>query len=307
MKVNRLGSSDIYLSELTLGCMSLGKDYKHAKSIIDTALDQGINHLDTADLYDFGLNEEIIGSVIKDKRQDIILTTKAGNHFSKETKDWFWDPSKEYIIKAVKDSLKRLETDYIDFFMLHGGTIEDPIDETIEAMEELKRDGLIRAYGISSIRPNVIQAYIDKASIDGVMLQYSILDRRPEEEILDLLDDNNISAIARGPLAKGILSSDYQHKTQEKMANGFMEYSQHELYALLEKIEKLSPDLSVQEIAFKYILKHPAVSTITFGASSKKQVLENTKLDLSTPLDESIYQQLQAITKDQFYQEHRRS
>lgn len=78
MEKQQLGKSDIYISRLTLGCMSLGTDRKHAKEIIDTALDRGINHLDTADLYDFGLNEEIIGEAIKDKRKDIILTTKAG-------------------------------------------------------------------------------------------------------------------------------------------------------------------------------------------------------------------------------------
>ena len=236
MKRNRLGKTDIYISELTLGCMSLGTDKRKAKEIIDTALSVGINHLDTADLYDFGLNEEIIGEMIKDKRNDIILTTKAGNHFSEETRDWFWDPSKEYILEAVKRSLKRLGTDYIDFFMLHGGTIDDPFDETIEAMEELKQSGLIRAYGISSIRPNVIDTYIEKSAIDGVMLQYSLFDRRPEEEILKKLKENNISVLVRGALAKGMLSTYYKENIMRKAKNGFLDYRQSELLDTAEKI-----------------------------------------------------------------------
>src|SRR5699024_6403991 len=92
-----------------------------------------------------------------------------------------WDPSKKHIKTAVKQSLQRLHTDYIDLYQLHGGTIDDPIDETIEAFEELKTEGLIREYGISSIRPNVIKQYIEKSSIRSVMMQYNLLDRRPEE------------------------------------------------------------------------------------------------------------------------------
>lgn len=305
MKMNQLGKSDIYVSELTLGCMSLGQDKNKAKETISTALAQGINHLDTADLYDFGLNEEIIGEIIKDRRQDVILTTKAGNHFSKETKDWFWDPSKEYIMQAAKESLKRLQTDYIDFFMLHGGTMEDPIDETIEAMEELKKAGLIRAYGISSIRPNVIDAYVRKSSIDGVMLQYSLLDRRPEESVLKQLDDNNISAIARGPLAKGMLSTYYKENITKKAAKGFLDYNQTELLQTVENIAALSEGMPMNELALKYVLQHPAVTTITFGASTIEQVIENTKVDLTTGLSEEMYEKLKEQTKRNIYEQHR--
>ena len=115
--------------------------------------------MDTADLYDFGTNEEIVGEAIKNRRQDLILATKGGNRFEKGKPGWDWDPSKAYIKEAVKQSLKRLQTDYIDLYQLHGGTIDDPIDETIEAFEELVEEGVIRYYGISSIRPNVIKEY----------------------------------------------------------------------------------------------------------------------------------------------------
>ncbi|MCG5102983.1 aldo/keto reductase [Oceanobacillus alkalisoli] len=305
MKRNQLGKSDIYVSELTLGCMSLGQDKNKAKEIIDTALAQGINHLDTADLYDFGLNEEIIGEIIKDRRQDIILTTKAGNHFSKETKDWFWDPSKGYIVQAAKESLKRLQTDYIDFFMLHGGTLDDPIEETIEAMEELKQDGLIRAYGISSIRPNVIDTFINKSSIDGVMLQYNLLDRRPEESVLKQLESNQISAIVRGPLAKGMLSTYYKENITKKAAKGFLDYNQTELLETAEAIAELAGGMPMNELALKYVLQHPAVTTITFGASTKEQVMENTAADLTADLPEDLYVKLKEHTKRNIYEQHR--
>ena len=182
MQKRKLGSSDLYVSELGLGCMSLGLDPKKAESILHAALDEGINYFDTADLYDHGENEKIIGTTFKQNRDKVILATKVGNHWNEQKNGWHWDPSKTYIKEAVKASLKRLNTDYIDVYQLHGGTIEDPLDETIDAFEELKTEGVIRYYGISSIRPNVIREYTSKADIASVMMQYNILDRRPEED-----------------------------------------------------------------------------------------------------------------------------
>lgn len=306
MKKNQLGKSDISISELTLGCMSLGTNKKEATAIIDFALDRGINHLDTADLYDFGLNEEIVGEVIKNKRNEMVLTTKVGNHFNKDSKDWYWDPSKEYIMEGVKSSLSRLQTDYIDFYMLHGGTIDDPIEETIEAFEQLKKEGIIRAYGISSIRPNVIREYVKRSSIDGVMMQYSILDRRPEEEILDLLEKNNISVLARGPLAKGMLSNQAGKQIENKGKEGYLDYQYEELIQIEKDLSRqLNGDFSFNELALKYVLKHPAVVSAVFGASSIRQVKENTSGNLDQELSNGLYSAVQAITKPIIYTNHR--
>ena len=157
MKNNRLGSSDLMVSEIGLGCMSLGTEETPAISLIHEALDHGINLLDTADLYDDGRNEEIVGKAVKGRRSQVILATKVGNRRIPGQEGWVWDPSKDYILSEVKNSLKRLNTDYIDLYQLHGGTIDDPMEETIEAFEQLKKEGWIRQYAISSIRPNVIR------------------------------------------------------------------------------------------------------------------------------------------------------
>lgn len=306
MKQNQLGKSDLYVSALTLGCMSLGTDQSKAEKIIDKALDAGINHLDTADLYDFGKNEEIIGTAIKGKRSEIILTTKVGNHFNRETEKSFWDPSKKHIISGLKESLKRLQTDYIDFYMLHGGTIDDPIDESIAAFDSLKQEGLIRAYGISSIRPNVIREYVEKSSIDAVMMQYNLLDRRPEETILDLLHENQISVIARGPLAKGMLSNQAAKQMAKKGTNGYLDYSFAELQEIERALAKIDiGNQTINATALKYVLQHPAVATAVFGASSVDQLKENIDVDLSMPLAGDIYKQLQDATKQIQYGDHR--
>lgn len=301
--MNKLGKSNIQISALTLGCMSLGINNMNAHTIIDRALDAGINHLDTADLYDFGRNEEIVGEAIKKKRNEIVITTKVGNHFNTKDKNWYWDPSKAYIHKAVRESLQRLKTDYIDVYLLHGGTIDDPIDETIEAFEELKKEGLIRAYGISSIRPNVIREYVKRSNIDAVMMQYNLFDRRPEEEMLDLLYANEISVLARGPLAKGMLSNHGLKQMERKGKDGYLEYSVNELKHIVQSLDTNYSN-HVNQIAIQYVLKHPAVASAVFGASSIEQLEENM-VDLDDELRNTIYKDLKQLSKPIKYVNHR--
>lgn len=304
LKENQLGKSGIMISALTLGCMSLGTDEKKAKNIIDMALERGITHLDTADLYDFGTNEEIVGKAIKGNRDKVVLTTKVGNHFNKETKDWHWDPSAKHITEGVKDSLRRLQTDYIDFYMLHGGTLDDPIDESIEAFERLKEEGYIRSYGISSIRPNVIREYVKRSTIDAVMMQYSIFDRRPEEELLDLLHANGISVLARGPLAKGMLSNQAKQKIEAKGSEGYLTHSYDDLQKYYETLSKTTFKGGLQELALQYVLKHPAVASAVFGSSSIEQLKANTGFSLEE-LSNETYLEIQQLVKPIQYENHR--
>ncbi|QSS98547.1 aldo/keto reductase [Pontibacillus sp. ALD_SL1] len=306
MNKRQLGSSNLMVSEIGLGCMTLGTDEKKATDIVNRALDAGINYLDTADLYNFGRNEEIVGKALKGRRDEVILGTKGGNHFDREQEDWYWDPSKSYIKEAVKNSLHRLGTDYIDLYQLHGGTIDDPIDETIAAFDELVQEGLVRYYGISSIRPNVIQEYVKRSNIVSVMMQYSLLDRRPEEEVLDLLNENQISVLARGPLAKGMLSNNGLEKVQEKAQEGYLSYSQEEVKHMIEHLLGHSSDeRSLQALALQYVLQDPTVSTAVFGASSIEQLERNLSMLEAPPLTDDVYAQLQQITRPIVYQKHR--
>lgn len=305
MKKRQLGQSDLYVSEMGLGCMSLGTEEKKASSILAEALDSGINYFDTADLYDFGVNEEIIGKVLKPHRKNLILATKAGNRWNEEKTSWSWDPSKTYIKQAVKDSLRRLQTDYIDLYQLHGGTLDDPIDETIEAFEELKQEGLIREYGISSIRPNVIHEYARRSGIITNMMQYSLLDRRPEEWFT-LLKEHHISVIARGPLAKGLLSEKMLAKASQKVReDGYLDYSYDQLKELLTSIKEAFSERSMNEIAFQYVLSSPVVAAVIPGASSPEQLRENAAAVKSKPLSEEEVALLRSLAKLNVYEAHR--
>ena len=278
---------------------------KKAEEIIRTALDCGINYFDTADLYDFGVNEEIIGKVLKPHRKNLILATKAGNRWNEEKTSWSWDPSKTYIKQAVKDSLRRLQTDYIDLYQLHGGTLDDPIDETIEAFEELKQEGLIREYGISSIRPNVIHEYASRSGIITNMMQYSLLDRRPEEWFT-LLKEHHISVIARGPLAKGLLSEKMLAKASQKVREeGYLDYSYEELKELLTSTKEAFSERSMNEIAFQYVLSSPVVAAVIPGASSPEQLRENAAAVKSKPLSEEEVALLRSLAKLNVYEAHR--
>lgn len=301
MRKNRLGSSDLLVSEIGFGCMSIGTNETDGIRLIHEALELGINLLDTADLYDGGRNEEIVGKAIKGKRSEVILATKVGNRRLPGQESWVWDASKAYILSAVKESLRRLGTDYIDLYQLHGGTMEDNIGETIEAFEQLKKEGIIRYYGISSIRPNVIREYASRSSITSVMNQYSLLDRRAEEQVLPLLKEQGIGVLARGPVASGLLSD----QGSAKAAKGYLDYTTEELLSIREQLRQLLNGRTMSQLAIRYCLAGPAVAAAIAGASSIRQLKENVEAANTEPLMEEELQMIRRISRANQYTNHR--
>lgn len=267
--------SGIEISELGLGCMSLGTDYKKAQPIIESAIDNGITYFDTADIYDQGVNEEIVGKALKkhQNRDDIVIGTKVGNRLTDDG-DMTWDPSKKHIKESVKGSLKRLGLNHLDLYQLHGGTIDDPLDETISAFDELKQEGYIRAYGISSIRPNVIDYYLKNSQIETLMSQFNLIDNRPESLINDV-HDKQVKILARGPVFKGLLTSKSVDVIDEKFKNGVLDYTQDELGSTIASIKELESNLTA--LSFKYLTSHDAMGSIIVGASSVEQLEENVR------------------------------
>ncbi|MBY6178194.1 aldo/keto reductase [Staphylococcaceae bacterium DP2N0-1] len=267
--------SGIEISELGLGCMSLGTDYKTAQPIIESAIENGITYFDTADMYDQGINEEIVGKALKQyqNRDDIVIGTKVGNRLT-EDGNITWDPSKKHIKEGVKGSLQRLGLDYIDLYQLHGGTIDDPLDETISAFDELKQEGLIRAYGISSIRPNVIGYYLKHSQIETLMSQFNLIDNRPES-LLDDIHEKQIKVLARGPVFKGLLTSNSNEALDKKFADGIFDYTQDELGETIASVKEIESNLTA--LSFNYLKSHDALGSIIVGASSVEQLEESVK------------------------------
>ncbi|WP_207514468.1 aldo/keto reductase [Longitalea luteola] len=275
MEYVQLGKSDLHISRIGFGCMSLGDDDAANEKILHRAFDLGINFFDTADLYAKGMNEVSVGKALKPHRQNLYIATKVGNQWREDGSGWDWNPRKEYILNQVEKSLQRLQTDYIDLYQLHGGTIDDPIGETIEAFELLKQQGKIRYYGISSIRPNVIREYIKRSNIVSVMMQYSLLDRRPEETCLSLLQENNIGVLARGAVAQGLLVN--------KPSKTYLNYSPQEVEQAAAAIDAVSNrQRNAAQTAIRFVLQHPALTAAVAGIRTMQQ-LEEAVAVLQTP------------------------
>jgi aryl-alcohol dehydrogenase-like predicted oxidoreductase len=298
MQYKQLGKSKLNISTIGFGCMSLGEDDTESARILHRALDLGINFFDTADLYRHGLNEIAVGSALGTKRKEVIIASKVGNQWRKDGSGWDWNPRKEYILQSIDRSLKRLQTDYIDLYQLHGGTIEDNIDETIEAFEILLQEGKIRYYGISSIRPNVIREYVRRSGIVSVMMQYSLLDRRPEETCLELLQQSKIGVLARGSLAQGLLIN--------KKSRDYLDYSEVEVSKAAKAISDLSGESRTQtQTAIRYVLHNSAISSAVVGIRTMEQLVEVVETMNSPMLSEAEYLQLKSLLPANTYQQHR--
>jgi aryl-alcohol dehydrogenase-like predicted oxidoreductase len=285
MQYKQLGTSNLSISEISFGCMSLGNDHDANAALLHHAFEQGINYFDTADIYQNGFNE-------------VIIATKVGNQTRTDGKGFDWNASGKYIREAVEKSLKRLQTDYIDLYQLHGGTIQDPIDETIEAFESLKQQGKIRYYGISSIRPNVIREYVNRSNMVSVMMQYSLLDRRPEEECLLLLLQHKIGVLARGSVAKGLLLG--------KPAEPYLNYTAAEVSKAAEAIKAATnATRTATGAALRFVLQHPAITSAVVGIRTQQQLDSNIQASAAPSLTPEAMEQLQKTVAINRYDQHR--
>jgi aryl-alcohol dehydrogenase-like predicted oxidoreductase len=302
MQYHFLGQSTLRISGIGFGCMSLEEGEQEAERLIHRAVDLGINFFDTADLYEKGLNEERVGHALRGKRDRVVLATKAGNQWRADGSGWDWNPRKEYIIGAVEASLTRLRTDRIDLYQLHGGTLDDPIDETIEAFELLQQQGKILYYGISSIRPNVIREYVRRSHIVSVMMQYSLADRRPEESCLSGLKAAGIGVLARGVVMKGLLAGKepvpYLGHTAAEMEGAAIAVR---AVAGKRKDGKLSP----AGVAIRWVLDHPAISSAVVGLRTQEQLQEVIGAADADGLTEQEAGLLDKALKGKRYEEHR--
>lgn len=298
MTYQSLGSSALHISSIGFGCMSLGKDAALNESLVQAAIAKGINFFDTADLYDKGDNEAQLGHILKEKRKEIVLATKVGNQWRPDGSGWDWNPSKAYIIAAVEESLRRLQTDYIDLYQLHGGTIEDRIEETIDAFELLVQQGKIRYYGISSIRPNVIRKWVQRSRMMSVMLQYSLLDRRADEAVVALLQQKHIGVLARGALAQGLLLG--------KTPKPYLEHNANAVQKAAAGITALSNDIrNPVQTALQFVLQQGGITAAIVGIRTMAQLNEAVKTIHTPLLTPTEIELLEQTTPALTYRQHR--
>ncbi len=298
MEYVQLGKSDMRISRIAFGCMSLGDEDAANEKILHRALDLGINFFDTADLYAKGMNEISVGKALKGYRDKVYIATKVGNQWRADGSGWDWNPRKEYILSCVEKSLQRLQIDYIDLYQLHGGTLDDNIDESIEAFELLQQQGKIRHYGISSIRPNVIREYVKRSNIVSVMMQYSLLDRRPEETCLSLLHENNIGVLARGAVAQGLLVN--------KPPKPYLNYPAAEVQKAAAAVQSISNNQrNTVQTALRYVLHHQAITTAVAGIRTMQQLEEAVAVFKTSLLTENDISSLQQAVVANKYEQYR--
>jgi aryl-alcohol dehydrogenase-like predicted oxidoreductase len=297
MEQVQLGRTGILIGRIGFGCMSLKELNKENEKLLIEAIDNGINYFDTADLYDRGNNEILLGKIALERRNQMVIATKVGNQWKADGSGWDWNPTRKYIMEAAEQSLRRLQTDHIDLYQLHGGTLEDPIDETIDAFDQLVKEGKILHYGISSIRPNVIREWVEKSRMASVMIQYSLLDRRPEEVILPYLKQQGIAVLARGSVAQGLLV--------DKPPKIYLDHSAEQVAAASEAVRSLSgKERSPAQVAISYVLESPGISCAVVGIRNRQQLREAAQAT-TNPLTADELGYLRSVIPLNYYSAHR--
>ena len=288
MKYRILGRTGLRVSAVGLGTMVHAghfgpMDDSESLSAIETAIDLGVNFIDTSDAYGAGYSETLLGQALRGKRDKVILATKGGNVMvgPERGKRNF---TTDYISRVMDESLKRLQTDYVDLYQLHNPTV-DVIErgEVWEVLERAKKAGKIRHYGVSI---NTIEegiAAVNGGRSDTVQLEYNLLAQEPAEKIFPLAQKANVGIIARVPLRRGILTGkltvadDGRFQGEDVRARSFKgEPFRREL----EKAEQLRflVDGNIQtfaQAAIAFCLAHPSVSTTIPGARNAQQMGEN--------------------------------
>jgi len=220
MEYRKLGNSGLKVSELGLGANNFGWwiDEKRSKEVIYHAIDRGINFIDTADMYDRGTSEEIIGKALKGKRHNIIIATKFSSKMGDGPNDH--GGSRYYIMKAIEASLRRLQTDYIDLYQMHNPDPETPIEETLRALNDLIQEGKVRYIGCSNFSAWQLTDALWTSRINNlnpfitIQTKYNLFERQIEQEIVPCCQAHGIGIIPWGPLAGGFLTGKY-HPNEE--------------------------------------------------------------------------------------------
>jgi len=259
-------------------------DESRTKEVVDAALDAGINFLDTADIYGKTKSEEFLGRVLAGRRQNIILATK----FGMKVDDDKVGAHPKYVKQACEDSLKRLNTDYIDLYQLHEPDPNVPIADTLGALNDLVKEGKVRNIGCSNFSSDQLQEanQISKRSgiarFISVQNEYSLLQRDPENGVLQTCKELKIAFIPYFPLFSGLLTGKYRKGQPIPEGTRIQEGSPRLTAENIEKVEKLishaeSRNHTILELAFGYLLAQREVASVIAGATSPKQIQSNVQ------------------------------
>ncbi len=305
-----LGKSGIEVTELGIGLWAVGGDYwgptddQDSLNAIDAALDAGITFFDTADVYGGGHSERLLGQAMKGRRDRFIVATKIGwTGFDDERGRSAYD-TVDKLIAGVQSNLDRLQTDYVDIIQSHISFREPTMKVFLEGFQKLQRQGQVRAYGVSTSDFDYLKAFNGDGRCATLQIDYSILNRTPEAEILPYCQQNNIGVIVRGPLAMGILTGKFTPDTQFRPDDWRRRWQEnpderetfrHDL-GKVEKLRPLADGRTLAQLALQFVLAHPAVTVAIPGAKTAAQLADNVKAALLPPPTDEELAQIAAVT-----------
>lgn len=281
MRLNPLGRTSLRVSERSLGTMNFGYDWhgigaideKTAASLVDLALERGVNLFDTADIYGYGAAETMLGKVLGKRRSKVLIATKVLGRMRPE------DPSSgglsaRRIKEALEESLRRLKTDYVDLYMPHGWDPEVPLEETLRALDDARRAGKVRAIGCSNFSGERLSSALSAARALGAarfefdQVQYSLAARFVERDLSPVCAENEVSLLAWSPLGGGLLAA------RPGRPPRFPDLPRERLAGLVDLLSKIGALEGIEPVqaALAWLSRRPAVASAVVGARTRAQL-----------------------------------
>ena len=299
MEYRQLGGSGLKVPVLSFGTATFGggteffkawgeTDVREASRLVDICLDAGVNMFDTADVYSKGLSEEVLGEAIKGRREKVLISTKATFRMSDEINDV--GSSRHHLIHSIEASLKRLKTDYIDIYTMHGFDATTPIEETLQTLDTLVKSGKIRYLACSNfsgwhlMKSLAVSEKYGWSKYIAHQAYYSLVGRDYEWELMPLALDQNVGTIVWSPLGWGRLTGKIRRGAPlpevsrlHKTAEGGPQVAEEKLYEIVDVLDEIAEETgkTVPQIALNWLLQRPTVANVIIGARNEQQLKQN--------------------------------
>ena len=298
MEYRSFGQTGIKVSAIGVGCWEIGGGYgsieeQEFTTAVHKALDLGITCFDTAEAYGFGASERSLAKALGERRKDAVVVTKFGIGYKEAKETNYRDSSRDRVMVSIEKSLKSLNTDYVDVYMVHWPDVNTPFEETMRALDDIVQQGKARAIGVSNFRPEQIKESMRTRRVDVAQYCWNMFDRRMDQEILPYCRENHMGVMAYGSLAYGLLTGTFSadmtfdegdwRARQGRMGgiNLFQtmfgpDYFPKNIKAV-EELKSMAARYgkSLPRFALRWTLSHPAVSVALVGCRKAAEVEDN--------------------------------
>ncbi|HEY8530900.1 MAG TPA: aldo/keto reductase [Limnochorda sp.] len=310
MEYAQLGNTSIQVTRIALGTWAMGgwlwggTDVDEAVRAIHAAWDMGITTIDTAPVYGFGLSEEIVARALREAsipRDRVVIATKCGMEWNDKEETWR-NSKPERIRKEVEDSLRRLQTDYIDLYQIHWPDPNTPIHETAQVMYELYKEGKIRAIGVSNYSVEQMEAWREVAPLHSEQSRYNLFRREVEADVLPYVREHGMAFLAYSPLARGLLTGKFTEESTFKPGDSRVNdplFVGDAFKVNLQKVAELKTlaaelGKTVAQLAIRWVLDQPGVTVALWGARRPAQI-EEAAGAVGWTLTDDVKQRIEAI------------